>query len=570
MDFDDYEHRPNGAHQPQGPERAPDSVPLDLPLGEVTPRRAPRRRRQVVGATLAALVVGAAAIAVTANGSDDSDDGELMAGLTRPGSETPGVATPLQWSVLDDQGEIGYARTTLVGDDGTIYQVSTAPGEAGPDGSSPQVLWSSTNGQDWQQVAPSGLSISDLAARDGALYALGTAPSTTEVDAADTVAGYSTDGGSTWTTAVLPVDLGPAEPGVSSFIGGAAVVAGDAGVLAAVTTSRYLDPGSLLPGDAATLGWETTAEGVTTFEEVSDPAVACPLVLDQADPTGSTAPRPVRDFADGDIPAGIPTVTCTPEGGEPAEYMLPMGPGDSFTWEELGIDPAVAAPLVNSGDASAQLFLSSDGQAFEAVDASFAAGQDTLELLDVADGFVALGLDYSDDGTTTTSLWRSADGRTWEAVDGGALAGANWVVGAGRVGDALVVVTGSEHDPVVASTTDGVSWRTISVRNAVGAADTDEVWVTAAGAGDAGVALAVTVTTAEQARAEDYVEPDSTILTSPDGVAFAQTPLVDLVGEGGRYVGWIAVTADQVLLDVSGSGGTADNDHHTVLQGVAG
>jgi hypothetical protein len=566
MDFDDYEHRPNGAHQPQGPAWAPDTVPL----GDVTPRRSPRRRRQVVGATLAALVVGAAAIAVTANGSDaDSDDGELSAGLTRPGSETPGVADPLQWSVLDDQGEIGYARTTLVGDDGTIYQVSTAPGEAGADGSSPQVLWSSTDGQEWQQIAPTDLSISDLAEHGGALYALGTAPSTTTVDGADTVAGYSTDGGATWATAVLPVDLGPVETGVASFIGGASVVAGDAGVLAAVTTSRYLDPSSLLPADAASLGWETTAEGVTTFEEVSDPAVACPLVLDQVDPTGSTAPLPARDFADGDIPAGIPTVTCTPEGGEPTEYPLPMGPGDSFTWEELGVDPAVAAPLVDSGDSSAQLFLSTDGQSFEAVDAAFAAGQDTLEVLDVADGFVALGIAYDNQGATTTSLWHSADGRTWEAIDGGPLAAANWVVGAGRVGDALVVVTGSEHDPIVARTTDGVTWQTTSVRELVGAADDDEVWTMAAGAGGAGLALSVSVTPASAARSETYVEPDVTILTSPDGLAFASTPLVDVIGSNEGYIGWVAVTADRVLLDVSG-GGVGPESHHTVLQGIAG
>ena len=153
---------------------------LDLPPAGVdaivaTARRR-HRRRQVVGAAATAAVVAVTAIGVTRLG-DDGDGGEFRSASGSADAIAPEVADPLQWSVLDPDGELGFARQTVVGDDGTIYALSTAPGATWEDTTSlAQVVWRSADGAEWTAQEQGGaLAISALDESGGVLYAVGTA-----------------------------------------------------------------------------------------------------------------------------------------------------------------------------------------------------------------------------------------------------------------------------------------------------------------------------------------------------------------------------------------------------------
>jgi hypothetical protein len=595
---------------------------IDLPAPGVdavvrTARRRHRRRQAVGAATTAALAVvttiGVVRVAGDEDGGDDFrslDDG--------PATVAPGPADPLQWSVLDPDGELGFVRASVTGGDGTIYALSTAPGEASFDGSAPQVLWTSIDGQDWaQHEAPADLSISTLSEHDGVLYAIGTAPATATVDGGSfaPVVGTSTDDGANWDVGTLPVQLPTPTQGIATSIGGTSLASGAAGTLAAISTYDHLT------GDVADsrYGWEIREDGIALYAPVTDDT-ACELVAEDwglaadgtmldgraglmspqatttapaAGPPSTTAPSApppsatvladgrdpaiARDVAAGtfdyesvavdpDDLASEPRVVCQlPGDDERREYLAPARVGSVVPWSDLGIDPARGAAIADGTAGGQQLFRqTADG--FVAVDAPFLADADGLSLIADDDGFLALVTDYVIDGTTVASLWRSPDGTTWESVPVQPVGADGYVAAAGVVGDRVVLVVSQSAVAAaqVVTSTDGVDWTAVRLTDVLGAAPGTAVFPQSAAVGPAGVAVAVSTD-----RTDGY--SDVVLATSPDGIAWATQPLAELVGDANAWTGWMAVT-DRVLVDVSVTGdpGTYDDDHHEVLQGLAG
>jgi hypothetical protein len=567
---------------------------LDLPAAGVdavvaTAHRR-HRRRQAVGAATTAAVIAVTAIGVTRLG-DDGQGGEFRSASGGADTVAPEHADPLQWSVLDPQGEIGFARTTIVGDDGTIYALSTAPGATWEDTTSlAQVVWRSTDGAEWvAQEQGDAFGISALDERDGVLYAVGTAPTTAEV-AGDygAVAATSADGGATWSSVSLPLDLGSPAPGVQRSVGGASIATGAAGTVAVVTTWDSLD-GSLFPD----LMTEPRPEGLALYGPVTDPNAACDAIREdlgasRPDPSGAapdtvatttplvdaddlvmpevgvtTPPSTAVDWADVSVDpreaAGQDLVECEFD-GERRTYLAPTRLDRVEPWADLGIDPAYGAQLAAGGGSARHVFVERDG-AYVPVDVPFAAANG-VDLLATADGFLAVATDAPVDGPSTASVWRSADGATWESVGVDLLGPNGWVQAGAVVDGAVVLVTGGD-DPAVVTSADGVDWTAVRLRDVVGAPAGTSVWVSSAAVGQAGAAVAVGVD-----RAGGSGPSDITLATSPDGRAWATQPLTDLVGTS-VSTGWMAVT-DRVLVDVTvgGDPGVVGDEHHEVLQGL--
>src|SRR5690606_16073524 len=110
--------------------RLGDDLDVTPPGVEAVSRHARRRhrRRQAMGAATTAVVVAVSALAITrAAGDGDSAPG-MTASAAAVEQVTPAAGVPLQWSVLDDRGEVGTTRAVLTADDGTIYALSTASG----------------------------------------------------------------------------------------------------------------------------------------------------------------------------------------------------------------------------------------------------------------------------------------------------------------------------------------------------------------------------------------------------------------------------------------------------------
>jgi hypothetical protein len=595
-------------------QRLGESLDLPAPGVDAVVRTARRRhrRRQAMGAAATAALAVVTTIGVVSVAGDDGDDGDFRSLSDGPATVAPDAADPLQWSVLDADGELGYVRASATSDDGTIYALSTAPGDVTFDGSTTPVLWSSTDGQAWtQHETPSEMSISTLSEHDGVLYALGTAPSTAAVDGGPStpVVGLSNDDGTTWDVSSLPVVLPTPTRGIETTIGGTSLASGPGGTLATVSTSEYL-----ADDVAGTSGYEVREEGVAIYAPVTDETTACDLVAEDwglagdgtsVDPRspGATATAPptvapspatpstsvlvgeggdvaiARDVAAGPFdyesasvdPDDVypePTVQCLlPGDDERRTYLAPTRADQVVPWTDLGIDPARGAAIADGTSGGQQLFRLTDG-GFVAVDAPFLADADGLQIVADADGFLALVSDQLVDGPTSVSLWRSDDGVTWESVPVEPVGPDAYVAAAGVVGDRVVLVVGQSADAEaqVVTSTDGIDWTAVRLTDVLGVAPGTAVWPQSAAVGPAGVVVAVSTD-----RVDGSGYPDITLATSPDGRAWATQPLADLVGDRGAWTGWVAVT-DRVLVDVSVAGDTAslDDDHHEVLQGLVG
>ena len=186
---------------------------IEVPAGDVIEvmtrsRRRSRRRQRIVALGVAAMVVaGATTIVRVANSRDETS------------VATDGMAVRLGDSGIDwSSQDPGAALSMFQPDTGTstpsgaLYELSTAPGEASPEGPHPRVVWRSEDGVDWSPLGrPDDLYLSDLSARGDRLYAVGTAPATARTTNGDEVpgllVGWSDDGAGTWKTAPLGIDI---------------------------------------------------------------------------------------------------------------------------------------------------------------------------------------------------------------------------------------------------------------------------------------------------------------------------------------------------------------------------
>lgn len=433
------------------------TIDLGPPMVEVVVargRRRRQRRRAVVGVAAVAGVCAASVVAIETL-SRPSSEGSIVAApvgteeataTTITVSSEPEVATtiagpidtlpaapittvdsPFVWNRVDPGSSEavtvfwGGPEPTMAGS-GPFVAWSTSPGVTD---SYSQVMWRSDDGIRWEQVTDTPrIGSRSVAERNGRFFAYGTTPATASSGRkSDLALGVSDDGGRTWDTKMLPIDTSAlaAEPGVASVgVNATSIATSAAGVLVSAQISASIDFLSLLPPEYRDGGFEYDDTGITMRSG------ACLSTVTTVTGYGTVA-EPASTIPADTTPAGTEPATSVPVGA-------PGCPSERFTWADLGVSEIAARASLSP---ETRVFLSTDGETFEEIDAP--AASDTwigLRFTAFGDGFAAVTAESNADGSTTSTLWFSDDGRTW--TDGGVLP-VGYPEAMGTVGDRLVV-----------------------------------------------------------------------------------------------------------------------------------
>jgi hypothetical protein len=386
-------------------------------------RRATRRRRRRGATVGVAATLVLALVAVAAGVLDRGGQNELE--VAAPGATV--VESPFEWTEVDVDGGLGWARAATATADGSVYSLSTAPGATTVDAHDPweaATLYRSTDGLAWEAAAlPDDLWAASLAARGDRLYALGTAPASAGAEVV-----LASNDGDAWEQATIDVGVADlfARFGDEVQLTGMHVADGPGGPVVAVVVRALLDLDERLPADVAANGhWQTTSAGVDVMG--MDPACTVPTSTvvgeDGAAPSAQLPTLEEQDQAaaaiadDPDHPCAQPVVEA------------------SFTWADLGV-PADLAALV---DGQIRVVAPDEDGAGDVVEVPVEGSLVTSDLVALDDG---LALVVSTQGSLgdrpSQQVLRSADGVTWEADLAAALPG--HVTAVGELGGRLAVV----------------------------------------------------------------------------------------------------------------------------------
>lgn len=360
---------------------------IELPspvFGGVTRRARQRRRRRgafTVGAAASALILGT----VTFTGGSGGGD-EVASQAAEP------VDPTLEWTTVEVASGTGWGSPSVLTESGTIYRLSTAPGEQGLRGG-PEAhrLYQSDDGTDWSEVSlPGGLWANGLAVRGDQVYAVGTSPTGGDLTTLE-VARSGADG---WDVEQLPLDLEALSgslPASSMMVQSAQVaVTADTEVVAVDVVARPdVALAGILPDGADPHAVMITPEGV----EVHDHSACEELQRHGGEGETETALENL-DGDDGTDPAA--------EGCEPDVSVQ--------GWTDLGVDDASVDALLGS----TRIFAARGDEPF-------------VEVARLDGGAKASGMVAADDGVwlarhrwdmdpdqKSVELLRSPDGRTWD------------------------------------------------------------------------------------------------------------------------------------------------------------
>lgn len=279
------------------------STPIDVIV------RRGRRRRRRRDATRVGALAGAVALAGVAAAQGFRGGGTTEVDTA---AETDGATAPkLDWTFVDPERSIGSGRMAATASDGSVYELSTAPGTVDDqDAARKPALYRSTDEQNWDDVAlPVGLSPNGIATGSDRIYAVGTQPAGGGVDKV-TVASTA-NGSDDWTMADVELDLAGREvrSGLDIEILETRLARlGDATVVAVSTRATNADLAAILgidPGE----DWMPMAvtpegiEGVVCREgddampsPTTPPNVTAPPTVDETAAT-STVPADAADDA---------------------------------------------------------------------------------------------------------------------------------------------------------------------------------------------------------------------------------------------------------------------------------
>jgi hypothetical protein len=456
-----------------------------------------------------------------------SDETGSVTGDPAATSETSGdvvvLPSELDWYAVD--GTLGFARRVASAPDGAFYALSTAPGPA-IDWPPPQAIYSSVDGENWDFVVlADDIGGKDMAIRGDTVYLIGTAPGFGGFGEPPVVViNSSRDGGSSWDQVPLPTAAVP--PPNAGDVGWTEIsmhiASSTAGVVAVVQTNFWIDFWQLVPEEilVGEVDVRPTEEGVRVID------YSIVFQLEQ------------QCEAEGGFPEGDADLETVPEScrklmtGDIEESVVA-----TLTWEELGLEDG--QPVFS------EVFYSVDGQAWEAVESPFAAGQLLASLHATADGFVAS--QWSEVGGNT--IWYSPDGRTWEDTS---LAGFEWIVAAGSVQGQDVILGNARGRAVVAWADGSGGWTEVDLSNEVVGIDGSS-WIGAGAVGPLGV---IALLNSEGA---DGVQPSRPMLLHGTSLDEWNTiPLDTLTGGGWGYSDWAAVGREQVLVRYVEGGGPRD------------
>jgi hypothetical protein len=467
---------------------------------KITARAARHRRsRQAMSVAAAAILLIGAVVLLSRSPSHQSVKVAGQAGVDR---------APLTWSAVDVTDGLAWGRDAVDAGHGSLFSLSTAPGPVNPtDVATKAVLYQSSDGRSWTTAGlPDDLSASALAASSGSLYAVGTAPG--GGGSIDLVVASSNDGAHTWSEARLPqpaADVKARFPNEVQILA-PVITSGPHGVVAAVTVVAMPDLAPLLPADAQTSGWQMNATGVDVFapEPGCDPAKGIASSSSESSPPSTASASTIGACA-----SKQPTVA------------------KSYTWDELGIDPALRQ-LVGG---QVHLYTSSDGGSFEEIPnpgidggytADLIAGRDSYRLL-VSGAFNGAIQPYSSpDGVTWTKSGSTFDG---------------WIAASGTLAGNPVVVLDSVNGPEILSATPDGGWTApAGLSAALRLPGASGPGVQSAVIGPLGIAMVV------------LAGDTSYLVESTDGRQFTTRPVQDVAGPGSWIPDGITMNPDAVIV----------------------
>jgi hypothetical protein len=510
----------------------PDAAGVDAAVGD---GRRMRRRRMALNSVVAVLllVVGVGgAVAVRAALVGDPEADLPLADANEPGTVnavgggpiTSGSAlATLNWYGVEPT--VGYSTKLFGADDGAIYALSTAPGATWQNaggGPPPKALYRTDDGETWSVTLIAGeFGLSDIDESKGTLYAIGTAPGFSAVGAS--AAGFtvstSKDGGETWETSLLPsVATPPDDLGNVNWVDATAnIAAGESRTVAATFTRYQVDLFGLLPAEVRSENVDV--QPTDTGIQAIDYSIYEQLSMQCEQETAALGGGDPGELAEDQLPDSCRQLFS----GQPADAIV-----FTATWEELGFDNG--SPLSFS-----ELFVASDGGAFEPVPSPFRADEWVRGIYAVGDGFMSLSW-----GLNSAVVRFSPDGRTWNEVSG--LAGISDVMQVGSYGGLTVVAgaTGETGRPVIAASVDGTTWTTADIDEVLDELG-GELWMSAAAIGEQGVVFTLQWW-------DEVAQRSSTTMVRGNGVdQWEIVPLQELIGAGDAYVEWLAVGREHIV-----------------------
>jgi hypothetical protein len=355
------------------------------------------------------------------------------------------TADELDWYAIE--APLGHSERLFATASGAFYALSTVPGQ-NVNWPPPKAIYKSGDGENWEIIPlDNDNSANDMAADRGSLYLIGTAPGTGNSDEpAQIVVSASQDEGENWSTTLLPTVAAP--PGGAPIEWTnltTTIAASDEAVVAVVQSQFFLDYRQIVPTEfAGEYGYSPRAEGVDVIDHrlLDQMYMNCEREMEAAGGDFSGVSEDCRRlFEEGDESFGSIAF---------------------ITWEEMGL-PEGGEPVFS------EMFVTTDGITFEAVESPFTAGSEVSGLFGLPDGF--LGVE-SDRGRTV--VWRSDDGRTWEQAAG--MPDFGWVTNAGAFGDRAVVMgQAPQGDSMVAWSSE--DWSLIPIDEITGMSGGYSNWV---------------------------------------------------------------------------------------------
>lgn len=488
--------------------RSQDATSPGAPLEVVLRRgRGRKRRRDAVRAVGVAAVVAVAGVAATqgfrGTGAGDVDT-----------SASPVASSGLTWAKVDPGRAIGESRSAVEASDGSVYELSTAPGSKGRTGDRRPALFRSIDERSWSDVdLPADLTATGIAVGGDQIYAVGTGPAGGGVERV-TVA--SADSGTTdWSTTDLDLDLAArAEAtGLDIRIDDVRVARLDGTTIVAVATRASDDLADVDGLDPLRSAGEEPV-GVSP-----DGVLVLPASCVAVDSTGTAV--------------SIPTSSSSSPAGATGSVDERCVEPQVRPWSSVDVSDEVRRELVGE----VLVLVSADGGSFDEV-RRIPGESDPNLLVDGAGAWLATRANGSGD---STHLWHAVDPVTW-ASTGGTIVGS--VIGAGTVaGRARFAMASAGDVPLTILDTSGVQPVARPVDLGAGR------WPTAVAFGPLGVAVAA------RDDGGGFV-----LLHSADALEFAPVPLE--LGDRETIVE-ITVSADAVTVRLNDRSGIPADDVDT-------
>jgi hypothetical protein len=497
---------------------------ISLPPADHTgvARRGARRRNRRRGAVITSVVVlGALAVSVAVVDRDGSDDANLS--NFAAADVTPST---YDWTVLDPESGLGYSDSSAILDDGSIYSLSTAPGQAGDGPIESGHLYRSTDGAEWGEVAlPDGLTASSIAGSGRSLYALGTVPASS--GGRDLVLAASQDGAATWQQIELPDDVTELDARFPDevWISQPSVAALDADhVVAAVTVQSVPDAADLLPAEDRDHPYDSNQDGVTVYDDVE---------CTDAQVHAETCPSPSTTPPEVSVDEAVKR--------DPASAGQARTVRASYTWAELGLDPELQALLAGR----TYVYSSQDGERFETATLPDDVAGSAARAVATSAGYTLFVSDWTEAASSTRVL-TSADGLAFVDAAGSPLPGG--VADTGVLADrpAVAVYSADGTTTVRLGRADG-SWTELPL-SGPGSFSSEVAF------GPLGLAAVVY----EEADGDEPSVPH--LVHTADGVNVSSVSLEDELGASAANVIGVSVTADAIFVRI---GGPVDDDPGT-------